>query len=102
MNPFEILSVDPSCDDTVIRNKYLDLVRKYSPEQYPEQFAKINHAYEMLKDHERRLQYAFFPPNSEERSPIEVLIDHYRHKKDRTPLAEDKLKTFLQQCIIDD
>lgn len=103
MNPFEILSIDSSMDDDeAIRTRYLALVRQYPPERYPDRFAAINRAYELIKNHECRLQYALFPFNSEERTPVEVVINHFRHQSPRQPITADKLKIYLQKCMVDE
>ena len=101
MNPYEILSITPPGDDETIRKHYLELVRQYPPEQYPERFAEINRAFEMIKKHEHRLCHTLFPPNLEERSPMAVVINHLKHRRPKTHLSVDKLKEYLQKCAID-
>jgi curved DNA-binding protein CbpA len=43
-----------------IRNKYIELVKKYTPEKNPERFQKITEAYEAIKDERSRIRSKIF------------------------------------------
>ncbi|NIA10064.1 MAG: hypothetical protein GWP10_10135, partial [Nitrospiraceae bacterium] len=43
-----------------IRKRYLNLVKTFTPEQYPEQFRKITSAYEKIKDKRSRVKAKIF------------------------------------------
>ena len=45
---YQILGLDENAKDQEIRNRYLELVRKFTPEQHPEGFIRITKAYEAL------------------------------------------------------
>ena len=47
-NSFDILQLPPSANRTDIRRAYKRLVRQYPPEQFPEDFARINAAHQAL------------------------------------------------------
>ena len=49
-DPYEALGVRRDADDAAIRRKYLELVRRHSPERDPERFAEIRAAYDQLRD----------------------------------------------------
>ena len=40
-DPYGVLGLPADADDEVIRRRYLELVRQYTPEQNPEKFAAI-------------------------------------------------------------
>jgi curved DNA-binding protein CbpA len=50
MNPYVILRVAPQATDAEIRQAYLQAIRDFPPEREPEQFQKIAHAYEQIRD----------------------------------------------------
>ncbi|CAN2041248.1 DnaJ domain-containing protein [Candidatus Magnetomoraceae bacterium gMMP-15] len=52
------LSLDATDDE--IRNNYLMLVRKYTPEKDPVRFRQINDAYETIKKERNRIQAKIF------------------------------------------
>jgi curved DNA-binding protein CbpA len=55
-NPYEQLGLSPGADDAMIRKRYLELVRQYSPDQAPERFAEIHAAYDALRDPAKRVE----------------------------------------------
>ena len=55
-DPYEQLGVSPGADDAMIRKRYLELVRQYSPDQAPERFAEIHAAYDALRDPAKRVE----------------------------------------------
>ena len=46
---YHILGLSPDCSEGEVRKRYLELVRQYPPETYPERFSRIHEAYENLK-----------------------------------------------------
>lgn len=73
-DPHQILGLDPSADETAIRQRYLALVRQYTPEQAPERFSEIRAAYEELRDPVKRLQGRLFEFRSDD-SPAAIRTD---------------------------
>ncbi|MBM4068468.1 MAG: J domain-containing protein [Planctomycetes bacterium] len=45
-DPYEVLGVSPDLDAKEIRRAYVRLIRRFKPEQYPEQFRRVREAYE--------------------------------------------------------
>lgn len=45
-DPYEVLGVSPDLDAKEIRRAYMRLIRRFKPEQYPEQFRRVREAYE--------------------------------------------------------
>jgi curved DNA-binding protein CbpA len=98
MDPYEILKVPSNADDAAIRKAYLDLVRTYPPEQFPERFKQIAAAYQRLKDRDHRLHYDLFDRDPGIESPCEALLDNVRQGK-RVPLDFEAMKRYLCQCV---
>ncbi len=55
-----ILDVPTDSSDEQIRDSYLNLVKKYTPEKDPARFRKITEAYEALKDERSRVRQKMF------------------------------------------
>jgi hypothetical protein len=49
VDPYELLGVDRGCDEKVLRRAYSRLIRKYRPEQHPDEFQKIRDAYDLAR-----------------------------------------------------
>ncbi|MBN1114066.1 MAG: J domain-containing protein, partial [Oligoflexia bacterium] len=50
-NPFEILGIEPAnYDDARLKQVYLDLVRRFTPERAPEMFREIRKAYDIIRN----------------------------------------------------
>jgi DnaJ-class molecular chaperone len=73
VDPFAILGIEPDADDTAIRRSYLELVRRYPPEQTPERFAAIRAAYERLRNRDERLRWRLFEAGQHE--TIDALME---------------------------
>jgi len=54
------LGLSPDASDEDIRNSYLRLVKKYTPEKEPDKFRRITEAYESLKDRRNRIRGKIF------------------------------------------
>jgi len=72
-DPYEVLGLPPGSDDDVIRRRYLELVKQFSPEHHPEKFAGIRQAYDSLRDLDTRLRYRLFEAGKHEN--IDALIE---------------------------
>jgi curved DNA-binding protein CbpA len=71
-DPYEVLGLRPDSDDELIRRRYLELVRQFTPERAPEKFAAIRAAYESLRDVNTRLRFRLFEAGKTE--SIDALI----------------------------
>jgi curved DNA-binding protein CbpA len=63
-HPYEILGVSPTASDAEIRGRYLELVREFPPDRFPNEFRDIRAAYDDLRDPVRRLQRQLFDPST--------------------------------------
>ena len=55
-----ILDLLLTADDDTIRQRYLEMVRQYTPESDPVMFRRITKAYESIGDDRSRMQSALF------------------------------------------
>ena len=49
-NHYQVLGVERTADERTIKRAYFGLVRKFPPDQRPEEFKKVRAAYEVLSD----------------------------------------------------
>ncbi len=88
---FFVLGLRPDAGASEIRNRYLELVKKYSPEQSPREFRRINAAYEAIKEKRERIAHQIL---SLDKRPEESLRQLARAR----PVQRRRvgLKTLLQ------
>lgn len=94
--PFEILGVDETADDQLIKKAYLAEVRRFPPERFPEEFKRIREAYEKISTAKARLRYLLFDtrvPAVEEIAGL--LLDATAKKRP----AEEKFRALLAHCL---
>lgn len=102
MNPYEVLGIDGDADDGAIRKAYLELVKKYAPERFPEKFRQITDAYARIKDKKSRLEYYLFSKESDLESPFEVILKRFAMAEKRRPLTFDEIKEYLRRSFLFD
>ncbi len=59
-NPYEVLQILPSANDSQIKESYVRKVKEYPPERFPEEFKKIREAYEAISTPRNRVTYKLF------------------------------------------
>jgi hypothetical protein len=64
-DPLTILGVSPDASEAEVRARYLELVKKYPPEQNSEKFLEIRQAFEAAKDPLVIAQRLIAPPSEE-------------------------------------
>lgn len=97
MNYYEILEVSTNASKEVIKNAYRALIKKYHPDSYignkvyaENKLKKINEAYEVLSDDNKRLLYDYdngfkIDPNAPTKSETEQTYDKpTEHKQNDT------------------
>lgn len=89
-DPHVILRLPPDADDETIRRRYLELVRRFSPEHHPEKFAAIRAAYERLRDRNARVRYRLLEAGRKE--TIEAIVEEIACRSSRRRVS---LKTLL-------
>jgi curved DNA-binding protein CbpA len=93
-DPYSVLDLPGDADDDAIRRKYLELVRRFPPEQNPERFAEVRAAYEALKDINSRVRHRLFERGRKE--SIDTLIEEMAC---RSPRQRVSLETLLQTVL---
>jgi curved DNA-binding protein CbpA len=85
MNPYLVLKLDPaSVTDESIRQRYLELVKQYPPQRSPEKFARIEKAYNLIKDARLRAAWELGIAFSKSEHPSELLKDiDWRFQRNR-------------------
>jgi DnaJ-class molecular chaperone len=87
-DPYQVLELPPDADDAAVRARYLELVRRWPPEQAPERFAAVRAAYERVRDRDARLRQRLF--DAGRAVSIDGLIEEVvcRARRRRVTLAE--------------
>jgi curved DNA-binding protein CbpA len=88
-DPYAVLGLPADSDDETIRRRYLELVRKFSPEQHPEKFSAVRQAYESLRDLNTRLRYRLFEAGKQE--SVEAIIEELGCQSKRRRLSLQEL-----------
>ena len=89
-DPYEVLGLDRTADETEIRRRYLELVREFPPDRAPERFAEIRAAYDEARDPTRLLESRIFTMDARDS------FDAFRKDlRDRLRSAPVPLKTLL-------
>jgi curved DNA-binding protein CbpA len=87
-DPYHVLGLPADADDAAVRGRYLELVRRWPPEQAPDRFAAVRAAYERIRDREARLRHRLFEAGRT--VGIDGLIEEVvcRTRRRRVTLAE--------------
>ena len=116
MNYYEILEVSTNASKEVIKNAYRALIKKYHPDSYTgnklyaeNKLKKINEAYEVLSDDNKRLLYDYdngfkIDPNAPPKTETEQIYDKpSEHTKNDNKTDEKVLnkKDELKNKIIE-
>jgi len=64
-DPFDTLGLPKHAGENEVRARYLELVKKYSPERDPERFREIRAAYEAAKNPQLIAKRLLVPPTDE-------------------------------------
>ena len=93
-DPYAVLGLPPDSDDEAIRRRYLELVRRYSPEHHPEKFAAVRAAYEQLRDQSTRLRHRLFEAGK--RETVDAIIEEVSCRRPRRRVS---LKEMLSAVL---
>jgi curved DNA-binding protein CbpA len=94
-DPYEVLDLPPDSADDAIRLRYLELVRRYSPEHHPERFAAVRAAYEQLRDRDERLRRRLFDLGKKE--SIDALLEETACRSPRRRVSLKQLLAIVRK-----
>jgi len=94
-DPYQVFGLPADSDDDTIRRRYLELVKRFSPEKHPEKFAQVRQAYESLRDLTTRLRHRLFEAGKNE--SVDVLVEELTCRNLRRRLSLATLLTILKQ-----
>ncbi len=98
MNPFLVLDVATGASDAEVRAAYQLLLRRFPPEQRPEQFQVIQEAYQALRTARDRWNWRLLHMKSEHTGPLEAL-EKFAHLPGRIrPPGAVALRGLLRAC----
>ena len=98
MNPFVVLNVSIHCTDAEVRAAYHALLRRYPPEQRPDEFQMIQEAYQSLRSERDRWTWRVLNLKKEQSGPIEIL-EKFVHLPGRCkPPGAPAFRDFLKAC----
>ena len=96
-NPYEILELVTDCNDQQSRRAYLDKIKEFPPEHFPEHFREINEAYELVKSRKRRFYYHLLDKDPGAAGPIDILRQPLTLAGLRQPPSLPTMREYLKQ-----
>jgi DnaJ-class molecular chaperone len=94
-DPYAVFGLPTDSDDETIRRRYLELVRRYSPEHHPEKFAAVREAYEALKDQATRLRFRLFEAGRKEN--VDAIVEEVACQTSRRRVPTKELLGLLRK-----
>lgn len=94
--PYEVLGISEECNDKVVKQGYLLMVKQFSPERFPEDFQRIRHAYEKIKTEKDRAALKLFDKTLPE---PEALIRELTKVSANNRPEEQTLQELLAQGV---
>jgi curved DNA-binding protein CbpA len=94
-DPYAVLGLPPDSDDETIRRRYLELVRRYSPEHHPERFAAVRAAYDQLRDLDTRLHYRLFEAG--EKETVDSIVEELACRSGRRRVSLKSLLAIVRK-----
>ncbi|MCD6292762.1 MAG: J domain-containing protein [Deltaproteobacteria bacterium] len=98
-NPYEIFGLEPDCSDAQVRQAYLEKIKEFPPEQFPEEFRVLNETYELIKTRDLRISFFFRDKDPGVKSPIETLCQPRILNHLRQPPPLPVMRKYIKQCM---
>src|SRR5262245_24564635 len=92
-DPYAVLGLPPDSDDVAIRQRYLGLVRQFTPEHHPTKFAAIRTAYDSLRDLDTRLRHRLFEAGKKE--TVDAIIEELTCRNSRRRVSLKQLLSVV-------
>ncbi len=99
-DPWQVLGVGREADERTLKKRYFALLREFPPETHPDDFARIQRAWEIVSDPAKRAEHTatqepFFEVAEPWRSRLREALSLL--KTDRVDLARVQLKTLVEE-----
>jgi curved DNA-binding protein CbpA len=94
-DPYRVLNLPPDSGDEAIRQRYLELVRQYTPEHHPAKFAAIRAAYDSVRDQDTRLRHRLFESGKKE--TIDAIIEELSCRSSRRRVSLKQLLNVVRK-----
>jgi curved DNA-binding protein CbpA len=94
-DPYDVLELPADADDEAIRNRYLELVRRFPPEQNPERFSAVRAAYESLRDLNTRLRHRLFEAGKKD--TVDAIVEELACRSQRRRVSLTTLLSVLRR-----
>ena len=98
MNPFLVLDLPVDASDADVRAAYQRLLRKYPPEQRPEQFQQIQEAYGQLRTVRDRWRWRLLHLETDRIGPAAGLEEFARLPGRLRPPGAKPFRALLKSC----
>lgn len=95
-NPYKLLQVTTAATDIEIKEAYIRMVKKYSPDRSPEKFMEIREAYEKISSLKKRITYRLF--SVDDFDPKQI-VDIFLKSKERNRIQpKEFIETIFKKC----
>jgi len=98
MNPYIILGVPLNADNQCIRQAYLTAIKTATPDTHPEQFKKIQAAYDKIKNEQSRIHFILFDATMPGNTPFDAYVRYARRCIKPVPMPFEAMKEYLRSC----
>lgn len=88
-NPYKVLGISAAAGDADIKAAYIQMVKEFPPERFPEKFKEIREAYEAISTTRKRVAQKLF--SLEEKLDPQDLVLSLLNGGERNPLPPKEL-----------
>ena len=105
-NLYEILEIDKNADTNEIKKSYRKLARKWHPdknnqsEESQEKFKKINEAYAVLSDPQKRRQYDMGGGIFSDVNPFDIFSHFFNVNKSNSPFQNNNSANIIYELKV--
>jgi curved DNA-binding protein CbpA len=98
-NPYKVLEVQINATDEEIRKAWLEKVKQFPPDRFPEKFKDIREAYERIENRTSRLRHFLFSTDLYIDSPFEALTQEIEDPAKRKPPSSGDFQGILRKSF---
>jgi curved DNA-binding protein CbpA len=98
-DPYEVLGVARDVSEKDLKRRYFALLRQFPPETHPDEFTRVQRAYDVLKDPEARAALESTGPFHDVEEPYRTRLREILQNLDseRADFARVELKTLVEE-----